>query len=284
MRDIALERGAVGRGRTATVHSCGAGRVVKLFGDGWSRQLAEAEARAGALAFRSGAGAPRVDALVQVDGRLGIVYERIDGQSMLATLTREPWMLPRLARRFASLHASLHRRAAPGLTRYRAALEHQIRGAPGLEAPLRERALAALAAAPEGDRLCHGDFHPDNVVLTARGAVVIDWLNAGAGHPLADVARSHYLLTLAALPPGTPLGQRLLLETLRRAFSALYLRHYAAFAGYSRGQLHRGLAQWGVVIAAARLSEGVTQEAARLRRLVRGAPATPAAVGGASSG
>jgi hypothetical protein len=266
-----LDPRLVGQGRTAAVYPCGPGRVVKLFRDGWAPPAAAAEARAGALAHRAGAGAPRVDALVQVDGRLGILYQRIEGPSMLAALCRRPWTLPRLAAQFAALQATMHRRAAPGLPGYRARLERQIRRAPALGDALKERALAALAALPEGDRLCHGDFHPDNVVLTAQGPVVIDWLNAAAGHPLADVARSRYLLTRAALPPGTPRGRRLLLETARHVFGALYLRHYAARAGYSRPRLLDQLAGWRLPTAAARLSEGIAEEEAPLLRFLQGA-------------
>jgi aminoglycoside phosphotransferase (APT) family kinase protein len=53
------------------------------------------------------------------------------------------------------------------------------------EAPdlLRTAALDRLRRLPAGDRLCHGDFHADNVVLTRRGAVVLDWMTAVRGHP-----------------------------------------------------------------------------------------------------
>ena len=40
----------------------------------------------------------------------------------------------------------------------------------------------------EGERLLHLDFHPDNVLLSQRGPVVIDWTNARAGDPAFDVA------------------------------------------------------------------------------------------------
>lgn len=48
------------------------------------------------------------------------------------------------------------------------------------------------------------DFHPDNVLLAARGPVIIDWPDATRGQPLADVARTSLLLRLGGLPPGWP--------------------------------------------------------------------------------
>jgi aminoglycoside phosphotransferase (APT) family kinase protein len=44
--------------------------------------------------------------------------------------------------------------------------------------------------------LVHLDLHPDNVILTRRGPVVIDWSNAGLGPHGADVATTWILLTI----------------------------------------------------------------------------------------
>ena len=81
-----------------------------------------------------------------------LVLERIDGPTMLADLRRLPWRTVPHARTLAELHARLH------------------------EIPF------------EGERLLHLDLHPKNILLSARGPVVIDWTNARAGDPALDVA------------------------------------------------------------------------------------------------
>lgn len=40
----------------------------------------------------------------------------------------------------------------------------------------------------EGATLLHRDLHPENVILSPRGPVVVDWTNAAAGEPAFDVA------------------------------------------------------------------------------------------------
>ncbi|REF34778.1 phosphotransferase family protein [Thermasporomyces composti] len=41
----------------------------------------------------------------------------------------------------------------------------------------------------------HMDFHPYNVLVDDHGVSgIVDWVNAGAGHPLLDLARTHALL------------------------------------------------------------------------------------------
>ena len=47
--------------------------------------------------------------------------------------------------------------------------------------------------------VCHGDFHPLNVVVDGEGATVIDWTDAGLGPREADVSRTLLLFHIAAI-------------------------------------------------------------------------------------
>lgn len=63
---------------------------------------------------------------------------------------------------------------------------------PGLLARLHEQ----LHEIPfEDATLLHRDLHPDNVILSSAGPVVVDWTNAGAGEPAFDVALVWVILT-----------------------------------------------------------------------------------------
>ena len=140
-----------------------------------------------------------------------LVLELVDGPTMAADLGRRPWRLARHARTLAELHARLH------------------------EIPF------------EGERLLHLDLHPENVLLSARGPVVIDWTNARAGDPGLDVA-----LTWAI---GASIDNR-----GARAFTRLFLRHV------DRGAARRALPE----AVAYRLADpNVTdEERVRVRRLL----------------
>ena len=50
--------------------------------------------------------------------------------------------------------------------------------------------LEAIAEMPDGDRLCHGDFHPLNILGDTADPLIIDWPDARRGEPAADVCRS----------------------------------------------------------------------------------------------
>ncbi|MFJ1547862.1 phosphotransferase [Streptomyces sp. NPDC088246] len=91
---------------------------------------------------------------------------------------------------------------------------------------------ARLSPHPE-DRILHLDLHPDNVMLTDRGPVVIDWSNTREGVPAADRAMSTLILAQVAVDARAPAsaGARALLDAL--------LPHFSASGGIS----HRHLAE-----------------------------------------
>lgn len=246
-------------GHTAEVHAWNEGQVLKLFREWFPLRAIEHEARVARVVHAAGLPVPAVGDIVEVAGRHGIVYERVVGPSMLELLTSRPWRLFAYARLLAELQAKLHDLAAPeGVPSQHRRMEEKIRGAPTLPPNLSEAALKMLRDLPEGNRLCHGDFHPGNVLMTAGRLVLIDWIDATCGNPISDVARSSLLLSKALVPQDRRLCWLLIL--FREWFHAAYIRHYFRL----RPEERDAVAQWRLVNAAARLSEGVPEEEALL--------------------
>nr|WP_245296696.1 phosphotransferase [Rhizobium bangladeshense] len=146
----------------------------------------------------------------------------------------------------AQLHCSIHNQPGEGLPSLSARLSARIRRAEGLDAASRKRLLSALDSLPDGDRVCHGDFHPRNIHGSGQGAMVVDWLDACSGNPLADVCRS-YVLLHHTMPV--------------RAMD--YVEAYASATGAEVG----AILAWLPAMAAARLAEGVANENEELLRL-----------------
>ena len=95
-------------------------------------------------------------------------------------------------------------------------------------------ALEALNGLPDGDRLCHGDFHPGNCIIGDDGMRVIDWPNAYAGDPDADVARTLLTLRVGDPPEGTMGIMRALIWVGRRIMIAYYQRGYRSVRPFER--------------------------------------------------
>ncbi|MEJ3747001.1 phosphotransferase [Actinomycetes bacterium KLBMP 9797] len=243
----------LGVGREAEVYAWGDDAVVRLYRSGFGGHRAEAVA----LSNLDGHGvAPRLIDTVDREGRTGLVLERLSGSDMLALLGAQPWRVLGLARALAGTHLAVHRVQAPAdLPALGQVLAERIHDA-DMPAHLRDYALRVLDGLPDGDRLCHGDYHPGNVLVAAGRVAVIDWPNATRGTPEADHARTMLLLRWADPLPDTTRASRALITAGRSVFTHAYARAYRAG---SLQQL-RQLSSWLVVHAAARLAEGIEVE------------------------
>ncbi len=212
-------------GRTAEIFSYEDGKVLKLFFPSIPQSWIDREAYIGRYIQEAQLPVPKVYKRVKIDDREGVVYERVDGPSLLNQLGRMPWKAVQCARLLANLHAQVHKVSAP------ANLETQREWARGgipdtnkLSKGMKENVLHLLDSMPDGNQLCHGDFHPGNIIVTHRGPVIIDWMTASRGTACGDVARTSIILEAAQAPEGTPM--RWLLEWVRKSFLATYLKTY----------------------------------------------------------
>jgi hypothetical protein len=250
-------------GRTAEVYDWGGDRVLKLYFDWCPPHWVENESKVARAVVAAHIPTPAALEIIEVDGRRGIVYERVTGISMLQDMNARPWTSLRHARSLAELQAKINMLSVPGLFPYKDGLMNAIRSAPHLSADLRASVLDLLPALPEGDRLCHGDFHPGNVMLTGNGPVVIDWMAACIGNPWADFTRTSLLLTIGPKGAGKQLSPivRLVIDL----FHLVYVRRYLELLPDPQNERRK----WRPVIAAARLNEHIEPECDALIRMVQ---------------
>jgi Ser/Thr protein kinase RdoA (MazF antagonist) len=255
----------LGAGREADVYVRDETTVLKLYRLGFGGHHTEAATLRSLHALGV---APKLLDVVELEGRIGLVMERIAGPDMLAALQRKPWKIRDFGRSLATVHLAVHRVQAPaGLRNLREVLADRIADAK-LPQHLNGFVSRVLDLLPDGGQLCHGDFHPGNVLVEAGRARIIDWGSATRGTPEADHARTLLLLRWGDPPPGTPLLSRALIAGGRSALAATYAHRYRRDSPPLR---HTG--SWLAVHAAARLSEGIESERemllGRLERALR---------------
>jgi len=254
MEDIPLEPlTLIAQGRTADVYAWKPGQVLKLYHDWFERENIMYEAGIARAVHASGVPTPAPGEIIEVNGRIGLVYEEVKGISMLDAMQKAPWRAIQYGRHLAELHVKMHNSPSSAeLPSQRRILIHKIQTAAALPASLKEAALSALQSLPDGDRVCHGDFHPANVLVTENGPVVIDWIDGSRGRPQADVARTTIISLGAA---ATAQISNPLLKFFVRLFHTVYLRRYFTLRPHGKDEYR----QWLPVVAAARLNENILE-------------------------
>lgn len=242
----------IGAGRTSRVYRYGADSVVKVPNPEIPDEWVLTEAHLTSAVHASDVPAPEMREVVQVDGRPAIVLEHIDGESMWQHMQSDPTQVTSLAGDLGEIQRHLSSIGLPeGIPDLVDRVERKLRRVDSLNEVERAEACALLRQLPRGGALLHGDLHPGNVLMAARGPVVIDWFDATVGHPIADVVRTSILLRPAASEPHHEHLPGATIETL-----------VAAHAGFLQGRRHAltaagdDLSDWQAVLAASRLAEG----------------------------
>lgn len=156
----------------------------------------------------------------------------------------------------AKLHYKMHCVQVEGLEVQKEKLENNILHIEQLSANKKEQIIRYLRNLPEGHCVCHGDFHPDNIMQTTRGSLVIDWSTVTSGNPLSDVARTCLILKSPYLPPEMPKATVTLIKLAKKQFLSSYLKQYIKLSKVKRLDIDA----WILPHAAARLREGIKSE------------------------
>ena len=266
-------RGSLGekinQGGTADIHAWAPGQVVKLFKEGFPPVFSQQEARMTQAAFAAGAPAPEAFGEVTLDGRFGIVLGRLDGPTLLQVTRSGAVTFAEAGAILASLGLSVHRMSPPPEALHLRGWMVSAFRLSGDSVPehVASGVLALIDRLQQpGDGLCHGDIHPENVIMTADGSRLIDWTFSIRAPAALDHGFTHISLTEFALDV-TDNPQRPL------AVNAAAQSEYARLSGKPVAALRQAMETW-LPIAIVRyflLIGGPTSE--RWRRMMQRAEA-----------
>ena len=233
-------------GNIAEVFEWGS-RALKLYKSAAAKPVAFREAANHAAVEALGLPVPRVWSVQEIGGRWGLVFDRVKQPSFAEQMLKNPDHVPRYLECMVRLQRRIHAHGAIQLPGLKVRLAANIAAAKLLDEPRKQRLLDGIADMPDGDRLCHGDFHHMNILGDLAQPVVIDWPDASRGDPAADVCRSYLLLKLHAAQ-----------------IAATYLDAYCRASGMHTQTVLR----WLPYVAAARLAEDVPSELDAILKIV----------------
>lgn len=246
-------------GYTADIYRSG-DRVLKVFSPEFSKAMVYREACVMACIEDCGIRIPSITAVREEGGFWLTESEFVEGRDMLTIIfgflaSGDAESAHGVIRRMAAIQAKINRTSANGLQDYKAYAASVIRENTHLTETTRTRTLELLKSLPDGNGICHGDFHPQNVIVNSADEVcVLDWVEAGGSHPACDPARTY--MNLCYLPP-VPLFQN---PDLRLA--QVYMDAYTEQSGLTREEI----LAWLPVHAAISYGEKAEWYSAQIRK------------------
>jgi uncharacterized protein (TIGR02172 family) len=243
----------IAKGATADIYEWNDGTVLKQFHSDFPSSLSEKEFAITRELHANGISTPKAIDLIEVEDSLCLVYERIHGKEVADILSQAPYKIFGLVRKLAELHASIHQtKSSVKLDSFKDRLRKSLSEAKELSDFQRDWLFRKLEDLPEGEAICHGDYHLRNVLVGEDGTFfVIDWLTAVRGHPMADVARSYVLFSERHAEDFESPWMKLLLRLFEPLIARIYIQHYLSLTGTRWSDLE----PWLPIVAAARLRE-----------------------------
>jgi len=228
----------IGQGATTTIYRDG-NTAVKLYVDAPVDE-ADNEATRQQFAYNAGLPVPAVYGTRKLkDNSIALDMEYIAGRPLV-----QPGMdrdkRNQAIQVLVNLQCEVHKVHASSLPKLTDRLAWRIKTVEYLDEPQKGDLLSFLHIMDgDFDNLCHGDFHPHNILYDGSKHWIVDWVDAAAGNPLADACRTY-----------------LIFKQYMSRSAGIYLR---TFCKESKSKQDDVL-KWLPIIAASRLKENMDEK------------------------
>ncbi|TEA47217.1 aminoglycoside phosphotransferase family protein [Bacillus sp. BH2] len=230
----------VAKGNTAAIYLYD-NKIVKLFKDYLPDTESMNEAKKQKYAYSCGLPVPNVFEVTKIQNRQAIIMEYIKGDSigdlLLNNLNEAEHYINICVNEQKKIHSICVN--TDEIESMRGRLERQIKSVHKLDEKQKENILNKLHSITFEPRLCHGDFHPFNLILSKKNVNIIDWVDASSGDIRADVFRTYLLYAQSHIE-----------------LAEMYLRIYCNNTDLTRDEIF----QWAPIISVARFTEKVSPQ------------------------
>ena len=139
---------------------------------------------------------PKVLSVTTIDGQWAIISQFIEGKTLSQLMAEHPERREEYLERLVDIQLSIQANTCIRLNRLKDKMRMKI-DQTGLDATTRYDLHTRLESMREHRKVCHGDFHPSNVIITPDDVpYIIDWAHVTQGNASADVARTYLLFCL----------------------------------------------------------------------------------------
>lgn len=124
------------------------------------------------------AAVPKMLDVTKIDGKQVIIMEYINGKTLGDLLKENEGQAEKDLAIFIETQQTIHKVAANGLESMADKLHRQIESAPYLAKNHKSFLIHRLDSMPFANSLCHGDYHPFNLIMSANKVTIIDWVDS----------------------------------------------------------------------------------------------------------
>ncbi|MBN1500481.1 MAG: aminoglycoside phosphotransferase family protein [Spirochaetes bacterium] len=255
----------LGSGATATVYLLDGERIIKVFNSLYLADAVQYEAHLSEEISKTGIIAPKFHYLTTVENKNAIVSDYIDGQLLLTRLLNSPVTACfGIMKQMADSQKLIHRTECTGITSQYDRFSYLINNT-GLNTSKKKIILEILQEMITDTAVCHGDFHPGNIIADENGVLyTIDWMNCYYGNCLGDAVRTYLTLVSPFDPFNLPVIKKFFFKIYRLLLGKIYLREYCKNTDIKK----RDIKKWIPIIAAGRLADNIPDEDKWLLRLI----------------
>lgn len=227
-------------GNTAKIYLCD-NKIVKVFKKHFPNTESLYEAKKQEYAYSCGLHVPKVLEVTEIKSRQAIIMEYVKGKTVGDLLINNMELAEHYISVCVNVQQKMHAVVVDSdlLEPMSEKLHRQIESVHNLDEKQKDKLLRKLDSMVFEPRLCHGDFHPFNLIMSNDNVKIIDWVDSSSGDIRADVYRTYLLYSQFSVE-----------------LAEMYLRIYCKNTGLSKDEV----LQWAPIIAGARLSENVSSE------------------------
>ncbi len=217
-------------------------KIIKLFVSSHpkSNVLNEALNQARVEEF-SNLNVPRLLEVTKVENSWALVSEYVEGKTISALMKEYPDKVDHYLDLFVKVQLVILENEVPMLNRIKEKFREKLENSDNIDENIKYELLQRLEGMKNHKKLCHGDFHPSNVIVQEDGTVyVIDWSHVTQGNASADAARTYLLFSMDG----------------KEELANKYLDLFEKMSGIEKQSIQR----WIPIVAATQMTKKIPEE------------------------
>ena len=184
---------------------------------------------------------PKLLEVTKINNRWALVSEYIEGSTITELMKQDPDNFDEYLNLFVEVQLIILSNSVPMLNRIKEKFTRKLKNATNIEENTKYELLERLNGMKNHTKLCHGDYHPSNVIVKEDGSIyIIDWAHVTQGNASADAARTYLLFSMD--------GQT---ETAEK-----YLNLFSEKSKISKSSIQR----WIPIVAATQMTKQIPEE------------------------